>query len=141
MTPPSRHQVIGFTLIELLVVIAVIVILAALLLPVLSSAREKGCRVACINNNKQLTTALHLYADDNGDWLPWPNWGNDYGPGWLYMPTNGHAPNLLDSSEAAAAEAGLYGLTSSRAAPISARSIKPMTLPLLPGSPTSPATR
>ena len=104
----SDQRAIGFTLIELLVVIAIIAILAALLLPALSSARERASRVVCMNNNKQLTTALHLYAGDNSDFVPWPNWGNEYGPGWLYMPTNGHAPNLLDPSEAPAVEAGLY---------------------------------
>jgi len=104
----SERRAAAFTLMEPLVVIAIIAILAALLLPVLSSTREKGSRVVCINNNKQLTLALHLYTGDNSDFLPWPNWGNDYGPGWLYMPTNGHAPSLLDPSEAPAAEAGLY---------------------------------
>jgi prepilin-type N-terminal cleavage/methylation domain-containing protein len=108
MRARSRQREIGFTLIELLVVIAIIAILAALLLPALSSARERASRVVCMNNNKQLTTALHLYGGDNSDFVPWPNWGNDYGPGWLYMPTNGHAPSLLDPSEAPAVEAGLY---------------------------------
>ena len=104
----SRRETFGLTLVELLVVIAVIAILAALLLPAISSAREKGCRVACMNNNKQLAMALHLYAGDNGDWVPWPNWGNDYGPGWLYTPIHGHPPSLLDPAEAPAIEAGLY---------------------------------
>ncbi len=64
----------AFTLIELLVVIAIIAILAALLLPVLSRVKEKGCRTQCVNNFEQLAVAIQLYADDHGDQLPGPVW-------------------------------------------------------------------
>lgn len=60
----------GFTLIELLVVIAIIAILAALLLPVLARAKEKGRQTACINNLRQLQLGWQMYVDDNNGALP-----------------------------------------------------------------------
>jgi len=62
----------AFTLVELLVVIAIIGILAALLLPVISRAKQRAQGVFCLNNGKQLMVAMHLYTSDNHDFYP-PN--------------------------------------------------------------------
>jgi prepilin-type N-terminal cleavage/methylation domain-containing protein len=60
----------AFTLIELLVVIAIIAVLAALLLPVLSIAKNRAQMATDLNNVHQILTAVHLYANDNHDYLP-----------------------------------------------------------------------
>jgi prepilin-type N-terminal cleavage/methylation domain-containing protein/prepilin-type processing-associated H-X9-DG protein len=60
----------GFTLIELLVVIAIIAILAALLLPALTRARDKGRQTLCLGNLKQCGAALQMYASDNDNTYP-----------------------------------------------------------------------
>lgn len=72
MTPEKQSGQNGFTLIELLVVIGIISILAAMLLPVLSKAKEKANRATCMSNLKQWGLAATLYTDDNQQVFPWP---------------------------------------------------------------------
>lgn len=75
-----RSTMTAFTLVEMLVVIAVIGILASLLLPVISRAKDKGNQTYCRNNLKQLGLAMIMYHGDNTDQFTAPGSSTRYGP-------------------------------------------------------------
>jgi prepilin-type N-terminal cleavage/methylation domain-containing protein/prepilin-type processing-associated H-X9-DG protein len=89
--PRRRADAGGFTLIELLVVIAIIAILASMLLPALSKAKEKATQVQCLSNLKQMNLALFMYADDHDGIFPGAASKGSYEPmkeDWIFFNVN-----------------------------------------------------
>lgn len=99
-----RHR--GFTLIELLVVIAVLSLLMAILSPVLSQARHHARRAACAANLRQVGTAIHLYAQDFGDMIPYGPSGRPVTGSNFYTVT-GNVTSLLSLEDGAPVGLGL----------------------------------
>jgi prepilin-type N-terminal cleavage/methylation domain-containing protein/prepilin-type processing-associated H-X9-DG protein len=90
------HRGRGFTLVELLVTVGIIAVLIAILVPVLSIARNKANETRCLSNQRQFMQAMLSYAVDNAGYLPAPNWDGGSNPaspaapnppGWLYDPS------------------------------------------------------
>ena len=115
----------AFTLIELLVVIAILAILAALLLPALSTAKQKARQTTCYNNQKELALAVTMYASDFRERYPycrsWGSaWGNDHALGAAYLPEllepllgknpgSNQPPGALPASSAYICPSGIRG--------------------------------
>jgi prepilin-type N-terminal cleavage/methylation domain-containing protein len=146
MFPQKRPALSAFTLIELLVVIAIIAILASMLLPALARAKEKGRRVSCVSNVKQISLAMMMYVDDHeGSYpprMPAPATGNafpckpcrtiDWRP--YAIPYIGGTTNMTNSSRVYVCPADIGIPTDIAADPFNAATPRPPRLSEFYGS-------
>jgi prepilin-type N-terminal cleavage/methylation domain-containing protein/prepilin-type processing-associated H-X9-DG protein len=102
---PSRWR--AFTLIELLVVIATIAILAALMLPSLASARDKGLKTACLSNLHQMGLAIQAYASDNDGRIPYGPKAPPFTSAGDFYPSTGAPTSLVSLQSGAPVGLGL----------------------------------
>ncbi|MBN2314110.1 MAG: prepilin-type N-terminal cleavage/methylation domain-containing protein [Sedimentisphaerales bacterium] len=105
-TAGGRNRKTGFTLIELLVVIAIMAILIAILLPALSQARHQARRAACAANLRQVGVAIHMYAEDFDDSIPFGPSGRPVTGSNFYTVT-GNVTSLLSLEDGAPVGLGL----------------------------------
>ena len=101
-----RDRLAGFTLVELLVVIAVLSLLIAILLPALSQAKHHARRMACAGHLRQVGVAIHLYAHDFGDTIPFGPAGRPVTGSNFYTVT-GDVTSLLSLEDGAPVGLGL----------------------------------
>ncbi len=106
--PPgfNREKLTGFTLIELLVVIAILSLLIAILLPVLNQVKYQAHRAACAGNLRQVGVAIHMYAEDFGDTIPFGPEGRPVTGSNFYTVT-GDVTSLLSLEDGAPVGLGL----------------------------------
>lgn len=97
----------GFTLVELLVVLAIIAVLAALLLPVLASAKQAGHRVRCLSNLRQVGIAIQSYADDHSGQIPYGPKAPPFTSPSSFYPSTGAPTSLLSLQTGAPVGLGL----------------------------------
>ena len=102
---PAKHH--AFTLVELLVVLAILAILAALLLPALTSAKEKGRRAVCVSNLRQIGVATITYAHDNEGKIPYGPKAPPFTSPVNFYPSTGAPTSLLSLQNGAPVGLGL----------------------------------